>query len=192
MLRTQPPSPAIPILETPRLRLRSQTLADYPASCALWSDPDVARYTVINPSTPEDVWARLLRNAGHWTLLGFGTWLVETQSTPETPTPAFVGEVGLFHYNRALIAADGTLHPLTTPEIGWALIPAMYGRGYATEAATAVLDWARDRFTASEISCIIAPQNTPSLNVAAKLGFTPRESVTYRDHPTLVLTRPLR
>lgn len=187
MLRTPPSDLVVPVLETPRLRLRAQALADYPASCALWADPDVARYTVIKPSTSEEVWARLLRNAGHWALLGFGTWLVE-----EKTSRAFIGEVGLFHYNRALISADGTAHPLTTPEIGWALAPAMYGCGYATEAATACLEWARDRFIATEVSCVIVPENTPSMNVAAKLGFTPRETVTYRDTSSLVLVRPLR
>jgi RimJ/RimL family protein N-acetyltransferase len=186
MLSTPPPGPQIPVLETPRLRLRAQTLADLAAYTALWSEPAVTRYTTGRSITTEEIWARLLRNAGHWTLLGFGTWLVE-----EKATGAFVGEVGLFDYRRALLFADGTTRPFTTPEVGWILSPAMHGRGYATEAVRAVLDWARGRFSATEIVCLIHPDNAPSLNVAAKLGFTPRETVTYRDAPALLLTRPL-
>jgi len=186
MLRTPPPAPRIPVLETPRLRLRAQTLADYPASRALWADPDVARYTILQPSTPEEAWARILRNAGHWTLLGFGIWLVE-----EKTSGAFVGEIGLFHYNRALLTPEGLPDTLTNPEIGWVLAPSMHGRGYATEAVNACLDWARNRFTATEISCLIHPDNSPSLNVAAKCGFTPQRNVIFRDNPALVLTRPL-
>jgi RimJ/RimL family protein N-acetyltransferase len=169
MLRTPPPPPHVPVLETPRLRLRAQTVADYPASCALWSEPAVTRYTVGRAITTEEMWARLLRNAGHWALLGFGVWLVEERSTG-----TFVGEIGLFDYRRALLYPDGAIRPLTVPEIGWIVAPAMHGRGYATE-----------------IACIIHPDNAPSRNVASKLGFTPRETVTYRDAPTLLLTRPL-
>jgi RimJ/RimL family protein N-acetyltransferase len=186
MLRTPPPDQQIPVLETPRLRLRAQTLADFPASCALWSEPAVTRFTTMKPSSPEETWARMLRYAGHWTLFGFGTWLVE-----EKTTGTFVGEVGLFDYHRALLFPDGTTRPFTIPEIGWILSPAMHGRGYATEAVTACLDWAHGRFTATEIACIIHPDNAPSRNVAAKLGFIQRETVTYRDAPALLLTRPL-
>jgi RimJ/RimL family protein N-acetyltransferase len=186
MLRTPPPPPHVPVLETPRLRLRAQTVADYPASCALWSEPAVTRYTVGRAITTEEMWARLLRNAGHWALLGFGVWLVEERSTG-----TFVGEIGLFDYRRALLYPDGAIRPLTVPEIGWIVAPAMHGRGYATEAVRAVLDWASDSFNATEIACIIHPDNAPSRNVASKLGFTPRETVTYRDAPTLLLTRPL-
>jgi RimJ/RimL family protein N-acetyltransferase len=187
MLRTPPEDPQIPILETPRLRLRAQTLADLSAYTALWSEPTVTRYTTGRPITREEMWSRLLRNTGHWTLLGFGTWLVEERSTR-----AFAGELGLFDYQRNLLYPDGTSRPFTTPEIGWVLSPAMHSRGYATEAATAVLQWARDRFTATEISCLIHPDNAPSLNVAAKLGFTPRETVTYREAPAILLSRPLQ
>jgi RimJ/RimL family protein N-acetyltransferase len=146
MLRMPPPTWTIPTLETDRLRLRAQTLADFPAYCALWADPIVTRYTVGKPCTAEETWSRLLRNAGHWSMLGFGTWLVEEKSTAD-----FVGEVGLFDYHRNIDP------PLTSPEIGWVLSPAKHGRGYATEAVHALLNWARDRFTSSEIACIISP-----------------------------------
>jgi RimJ/RimL family protein N-acetyltransferase len=55
-------------------------------------------------------------------------------------------------------------------EFGWRLVREARGRGYATEAARAVLDIAAATF-AGEILCIIDPDNTPSRRVADKLGF---------------------
>jgi RimJ/RimL family protein N-acetyltransferase len=179
MLRT-PPVWSVPILATPRLRLRAHTTADFDAYCTLWNDPDVIRYTSMKPSTPEETWSRLIRHAGHWSMLGFGSWLVEERSTGD-----LVGEVGIFDYHRNLDP------PLKMPEIGWILSPAKHGHGYATEAATAMLAWAHDRFQATEITCIIHPDNTPSLKVAAKCGFTEYARFTYRDAPIVLLQRPL-
>ena len=45
---------------------------------------------VAHPATREEAWARLLRYAGHWALLGYGFWLVEDRTTG-----SFVGEVGV-------------------------------------------------------------------------------------------------
>jgi RimJ/RimL family protein N-acetyltransferase len=181
MLRKPPQTWQIPVLETVRLRLRAHTFADFPAYSALWADPAVVRWLGAKPNTAEESWSRLLRNAGHWTLLGFGSWLVEEKSTGD-----FVGEVGLFNYHRDIDPPLGS-----TPEIGWVLSPAKNGKGYATEAVQALLDWGRDRFTSSRLACLIAPENTASLNVATKCGFHPTHRTTFRDHPTIILTHTL-
>ena len=55
-------------------------------------------------------------------------------------------------------------------EFGWRLVREARGRGYATEAARAVLDIAAATFV-GELLCIIDPDNTPSRRVADKLGF---------------------
>jgi RimJ/RimL family protein N-acetyltransferase len=179
MLRTPPTAWTIPVLETERLRLRAHTLADFPTYCTLWADPAVTRYIGGEPNTPEESWGRLLRNAGHWSLLGFGSWLVEEKSTSD-----FVGEVGIFNYKRE------TDPPLTNiPEVGWILSPAKHGRGYASEAVLALINWASNRFTSNELACIIDLANTPSLRVASKCGFTERGTLLYRGNPILLLTR---
>lgn len=180
MLRAPATDREAPTLETARLRLRAHTLADFPIYCTLWADPEVVRYIGGKPNTAEESWARLLRNAGHWSLLGFGSWLVE-----ELTTGNFVGEVGLFNYQRMIDPPLGH-----TPEIGWILRPAKHGLGYATEAVQAVLRWAEGRFTASEAACLIHPDNAASLHVAAKNGFTPSRLITYRESPAQVLVRP--
>jgi len=186
MLRTSPPDQHVPVVETERLRLRALTVEDFPAHRDLWADPDVARFTTMRPQTAEEAWSRMLRVAGLWSLLGFGLWLVE-----EKATRAFVGEVGLFDLRRDLIYPDGSTRSLPTPEVGWTLAPAMHSRGYATEAVRAALDWARGRFIADEVSCLIHPENARSLRVAAKLEFTPRHTVIFRDAPALLLSRKI-
>lgn len=57
------------------------------------------------------------------------------------------------------------------PEAGWAFVPDAWGKGYATEALTAILHWADHEARLGEIRCIIDRGNTASHNVAGKLGF---------------------
>jgi RimJ/RimL family protein N-acetyltransferase len=181
MLRAPQSHKQAPKLETERLRLRAHTLADFPAYCTLWADPHVVRYIGSKPNTPEEAWARMLRNAGHWSLMGFGSWLVEENSTSD-----FVGEVGLFNYKRNVDPPLGD-----TPEIGWILRPEKHGLGYATEAIQALIAWANGRFKIPELACIIHPENAASLRVADKCGFHFSHDTVFHDDPAKVFKRLL-
>ena len=166
----------VPILATARLTLRAHRTDDLPAGAAMWADPAVTRFIGGKPFTPEEVWARLLRYAGLWSMLGFGYWAIE-----ETATGRFVGELGFADFRRAVVP------PLDAPELGWALVQAVHGQGYATEAVRAVLAWGDARF--ARTVCIINPGNHASLRVAAKCGFQEQWRAAYRDHTTIVLAR---
>src|ERR1700749_5163245 len=122
----------VPVIETERLRLRAHPTHDLGGGGAMWGDPVVTRYIGGKPFTREEVWARLLRYAGHWAMLGFGYWVVR-----DAQSGRFVGEVGFADYHREI---EPSL--LGTPEVGWALDPSVHGRGYATEAVRAALGWA--------------------------------------------------
>ena len=65
---------AAPVIETERLVLRPHAATDFDGVYALWADPLVMRHILGRPSTREESWSRLLRYAGHWSLLGFGFW----------------------------------------------------------------------------------------------------------------------
>jgi RimJ/RimL family protein N-acetyltransferase len=92
------------ILQTARLRLRPQQGGDLADSLSLWSSPEVVRHISGKPSNREETWARLLRNVGHWALIGYGPWAVERRDTG-----AYIGEVGLFNLERDLEPGfDGT------------------------------------------------------------------------------------
>lgn len=129
------------------------------------------------PLTGEECWARFLRYAGHWAVLGFGYWVVEEKQTAD-----FVGEVGFGDFKRDL---QPSLNGV--PELGWVLTPAQHGKGYATEAAKAVLRWGQEHFRSSEFSCIIHPEHRASINVARKCGFTPVGFGDYKGRPTMIL-----
>jgi RimJ/RimL family protein N-acetyltransferase len=83
----------------------------------------------------------------------------------ERESGRFVGNGGLAQFERGIAELEDV------PEAGWAFTPDAWGKGYATEAMTAILDWA-DAQALGEIRCIIDTGNTASHNVAGKLGFT--------------------
>jgi RimJ/RimL family protein N-acetyltransferase len=117
---------------------------------------------------------------GHWSLLGFGYWVVEERATGE-----FVGEVGFSDSKRELEP------PLGAIEIGWVLKPAKHGLGYATEAVQAALHWGREHIGSSPVACIIHPEHQASIRVAQKCGFTRRQLGTYKADPVLIFDRIL-
>jgi RimJ/RimL family protein N-acetyltransferase len=150
-----------PLIETPRLRLRGHGVGDFTDCSAMWSDPDVVRYTIGEPSSLQRTWLRILAYRGHWALLGFGYWAVE-----EKASGRYVGEIGFADFKRAMkVSLDGI------PELGWALAVWAHGKGYATEALTAAIGWGDRHFRSRRTVCIIHRDNEPSLRVAAKLGY---------------------
>lgn len=171
-----------PGLETERLILRGHRLEDFPDSRALWADPLVVRYISGKPSTEEESWARLLRNAGHWLLLGFGYWLVE-----EKASGRFVGEVGFANFHREIQPSFGD-----RPEAGWALMPWAHGKGFAIEAVRAAHAWGDAHFGGRTTVCMIAPEHPASIKVALKCGYRERTRTSYRGSPTLVFERAAR
>jgi RimJ/RimL family protein N-acetyltransferase len=151
----------IPTLETERLTLRAHRLDDFSAHAALWADEHVVRFITGAPSTREQSWSRMLRIAGMWHHMGFGFLAIVKKDTGQ-----FIGEAGFLEARREMEPSiEGTI------ELGWALMPSAHGRGYATEALTALIGWAEAHFPCRPMTCIISPENQASLRVAAKLGF---------------------
>jgi RimJ/RimL family protein N-acetyltransferase len=177
-----PSSLDIPVIETERLKLRGHTIEDAPKVRALWSDPQVTRYIGGQPLTAEECWSRLLRYVGHWSLLGYGYWVLEEKATGD-----FVGEVGFSDCKRDVEPTIGAV-----PEVGWVLIPPKHGVGYATEAVHAVLDWGHEHFGPSSVVCLIHPDHHASIHVAQKCGFKRQYLGTYRGRPMLVFDRVLQ
>ncbi len=167
-----------PTLETERLKLRAHRLEDFVHSAAMWADPEVTRYIGGKPHTEEESWARLLRYAGHWSLLGFGYWAVEEKSTGR-----FIGEVGFADYKRDLPALK------SLPEIGWAFTTQARGNGFATEAVRAAITWGDAHFRSPRTACIIHPENLASIRVAEKCAYREFQRATYKSHATIMFVR---
>lgn len=146
----------------------------------MWADPVVVRFFGGQPFSPEDVWSRLLRYAGHWTWLGFGYWAIEEKSTG-----SFIGELGFADYKREIEPSfDGT------PEIGWILTSPSHGKGFASEAVQAALAWGDAHFGATCTVCIINPNNLASIRVAEKSGYQELLRTTYKSSPAILFERP--
>ena len=75
-------------------------------------------------------------------------------------------------------------------ELGWALTRRHWGRGYATEAARAVRDWAYAERGLERLISLIAPDNVRSMRVAEKLGARPEEKVQTVHGPAKVWVHP--
>lgn len=170
---------SVPVLDTPRLRLRAHRGDDLPDCAAMWSDPDVIRFIGGEPSSEQRTWARLLAYVGHWALMGFGYWAIEERSSGD-----FVGEVGLADFKRDIAPAMRG-----SPELGFALVSRFHRKGYATECARAVLAWADAHLSYPGTVCLIDPRNLPSLRVVEKCGYEVFEQGTYSGRPALFLAR---
>lgn len=169
----------VPVLETERLRLRGHRADDYAMVTKAWADPEVVRYIGGKPSTPQESWARLLRFAGMWPLLGYGFWAID-----EKASGRLIGEIGYMDAKRAIEPSlDGM------PELGWVLVTDAHGNGYASEALAAVLAWGQEHFGPHRATCIIDPANTASIRVATKAGFHFSHIASYRDDAIHVFVR---
>jgi RimJ/RimL family protein N-acetyltransferase len=153
---------ALPILETARLRLRPRTLADLDDCFRLDREPETLRW--VDWPLAAGSWndeaahrAFILSRTIHPYPPGLGYWIVARKEAPDE----FLGWV-------LLIPEDATGPEV---EIGWRLLRAARGHGYATEAAAALV---RHGFATLGLPRIIADMyrdNAPSMNVARKLGF---------------------
>jgi RimJ/RimL family protein N-acetyltransferase len=155
------------ILETARLRLRKLTLDDADLLLAVWNDPAFIRHVGDRGiRTIEEAHDAMHKGAFHlYETYGYGPYRLALQDDD-----AAVGICGLFR-------RDG----LDEPDIGYSTLPDYCGRGYAYEAASAVMDYARDDCSLERLIAIISPQNEPSIGLIRKLGFEFERMHTMRD-----------
>lgn len=171
----------IDVIETERLRLRAHSMADFEAACAMWADPAVVRFIGGVPSTRQQTWSRLLTYGGHWQLMHYGYWAIEEKSTG-----VFAGEIGFADFKRDIIAAMQNV-----PELGFALVSSAHGKGYGTEAVTAVLAWGDAHLPSKRTVCLVNEENAPSLRVLEKAGYRCFERAELNGRPVRFLERVL-
>jgi RimJ/RimL family protein N-acetyltransferase len=169
-----------PSIETARLLLRPHRLGDFEAYASMWADADVTRYIGGQPFSREMAWTRFLRCAGHWPVMGFGFWAIE-----EKETGRFIGEAGFHELRREL---EPTIEG--APEMGWTLVPAVHGRGYASEALAAMIEWGERRFAGQDFVGLIDHGNLASIRLAQKFGFRKEIDTAYHGTPLGIYRRP--
>ncbi|OCJ64780.1 acetyltransferase [Agrobacterium tumefaciens] len=170
-------------LTTARLVLRPHAITDEALYCAFWSADvrPIEGVTSITPLDPEIAFARLLRFIGHWSVFGFGPFVVE-----EASSGRIVGEVGFAHMRRG----NGTDFD-GVPEAMWKIDADLNGKGVATEAVAAATGWFDRSGISQRTVCMIDPLNTPSLVIAARFGFRLFRDSTFRGNPIRLFERVL-
>ena len=148
----------IPTLTTERIVMRPFRQDDIDAFAELCSDDEVMRW-LGGTMDRDTAWRHMATFVGHWSLRGYGRWLVE-----EKETGAMAGHVGLW-YPEAWPAI----------EVGWAIARPAWGRGIATEAARASLDYAWNEVGLDRVISLIDPANDRSQSVARKIGERPTD-----------------
>ena len=169
-----------PRIETERLLLRQWRKEDFRPYHSIVSHPEVHRHFGPNPMSAEDAWRRLTAAAGGWQFMGFGTWAVEDKASAK-----LLGNVGFFNAWRDLEPEFGE-----EPEMGWIMAAETHGKGMASEACKAALQWAHANLRPTPMWAIIAPANEASIKLAERLGFQRVHETAYHGDPTLVLRRP--
>jgi RimJ/RimL family protein N-acetyltransferase len=147
------------VLETARLRLRPLTTseADVEAWVKLHADPAVSEF--VGSYTRERAIERLQVIERQWAERGHGLFAVESLADGR-----FLGRSGLQYWEQ-----------WDEVEAGWTYHPDAQGQGYATEAASAFLEWGWRRLDVASVTAMIEPRNLASARVAQRLGFTVRE-----------------
>ena len=162
------------LLTTERLLIRNVHIGDHAAMCRIFCDPKVMRFgDGVQSEAWVHGWLRTTLERCHheW---GFGPYAVVAQAQQ-----AVIGYCGLFFF------ADINGRPEI--EIGYRLERAAWGRGYATEAARAVRDYAFDTLQIPRLIALIDPANVASIRVAEKIGMRYEQEVmlpgyTHPDH----------
>lgn len=144
----------IPQVKTERLILRGFVESDFDAYAEMCADPEVMRYLGGQPLPRSEAWRNMAMIVGHWYLRGYGFWAVEEQATGQT-----IGRIGCWQ-------PEGWLGL----EVGWTLHRPYWGRGYATEAARASVDYAFSELGQLQVIHYIDPLNQASQQVALRLG----------------------
>jgi RimJ/RimL family protein N-acetyltransferase len=156
------------VIETDRLLLRLPAAHDAEAVARTMADEEVMRFIGLGKtSTFDESHAHVEWMRRAWSEDGFGAFVVVRKADAAT-----LGHVGLFAWDPATwrpgirreIGDDAEI------ELGWMLTRDAWGRGYASEAAAAVRDWALSELRPRRLISLIHPQNDRSTRVATKIG----------------------
>jgi RimJ/RimL family protein N-acetyltransferase len=144
-------------LRSPRLLLRLWCEEDLDRFAGLSADPAVMQYLMPLPDrAASDAAAQRYRE--HFARHGFGFWAVELPGACP-----FIGFVGLLY-------VPYEAHFTPAVEVAWRLDSRYWGRGYASEAASAALDDGFERLGLAEIVAVTVPANRRSRAVMERLG----------------------
>ncbi len=149
------------VLTTERLVLRPVTPRDHGSLLAHWMTPDVRRFLFDGGIMSADEVTEAIEDSRRdFAAAGYGLWLIREKDQAD-----LVGTAGLRPLEHLGL------------EIFYSLAPGSWGKGYATEAAWAVLEHALGPLGLPEVLAEVDEGNTASVAVVERLGMTPFEVV---------------
>jgi [ribosomal protein S5]-alanine N-acetyltransferase len=155
-------------LETERLvgeRLREEHFAYVRA---MDIDRDVMA-TLGGVRSEKETWEGLRAGIEHWERHAFGPWVFHVRETREPVATSALRHVHVGGGDEV--------------EVGYRVAAAWWGRGIATEMASALVGVARDRLGLEEIVALTLPTNLASRRVMEKVGFTYEREVEWAALP---------
>lgn len=173
-----PPKTPVPRLTTERLVLRELRAQDFEAYAAFMADPVATNFLAHTPDR-RVAWRMFASLSGQWLLTGAGWWGIELAEAGE-----IVGTVGAFFRESEIgKGADAVL------EIGWTVYRAHQRRGYATEAARAVLAHGLAHHDVGRVIALVGTENVASSRVALAIGMVHDGETMFGEHPVIRYVR---
>jgi RimJ/RimL family protein N-acetyltransferase len=148
------------VLRTANLILREPQDSDLEGWAQLDANACATEF-IGGVKTRAEAWMGLATAVGMWRLRGCGLF-----SVLEASSGRWLGRVGPWFPEGAI----GT-------EVGWAMLPSEWGKGRATEAAEAAINWAVAHLNWAEVIHCIHAENAASISLAQRLGSVWREQV---------------
>lgn len=145
------------VLETERLLLRPLDGSDAEELFKIQTKGETMRYLGGSSVSVERIRDLIERGSIVNSGLGLGMWAVILKITGQ-----LVGRCGLFN---SVVDGQGEA------ELSYLIDPEVAGNGFATEASSALIEYARSVLGVTRIVALISPENTASIRVAEKLGF---------------------
>jgi RimJ/RimL family protein N-acetyltransferase len=161
-------------IETSRLLLRPPRIEDLDELVAIHAEPAVKRFMGRFERPDIMRWMELAER--DWEEHGYGRVAIIQRRDGR-----LLGRTGLKYWLQ-----------FGETEVGWVLRTDAWGRGFATEAAIACLDWGFQNLALAYVTAMIRPDNTRSIRVAERLGMSPLREDVLMEEPVTVhsVSRP--
>ncbi|QEC45047.1 GNAT family N-acetyltransferase [Pseudobacter ginsenosidimutans] len=150
------------IIETSRMTIRELTSDDAAFVLEIVNSPGWLQYIGDRGvKNLEGAALYIQKNRNNYQVQGFGLYALELKDTKEV-----VGMCGLLKRDY-----------LPAPDIGYALLPAFGGLGFALEAGKGVMEFAQHQLGLDTVFAIVTPQNSRSIGLLEKLEFVFERSI---------------
>lgn len=152
-------------LSTNKLFLRKPVETDWEPLTHYYADVECMKYTRGRALADWEVWRSVATIIGHWEMRGYGPYTLVKKATQQ------------------VIGLSGLWYPLEwpSPEVMWGLVRNEWGKGFAREAAGAVLSMASTHVPEFHLISIISPENVNSIRLAESLGAVYENTIPFRD-----------